>query len=206
MNEQKKMPKWLIGCLGISLGFLAIIILIIIIAPEPDESDNEVAEKTADLEIDENAKPAMLAIWQQLVRAVEPCDNSNTLAVESLAAASDGSGDIYDAYSKASQALETCQSTVVHLQKMEPPPEINSIQQTRLAEDLTNCQDAYLMRAIAIETMLEVIDGDMRPSKVEEYKMRTESAQSGSIACVAGVISIAMETGHKAEFLQQNMR
>lgn len=141
------------------------------------------------------AKPGFIGLWRDVLRLAKPCDQLNSAAIDAVAKAGAGSASLVDAYGIASDAQKTCQETWLAIGRLSPPDGLSKEQEKATKKALDACDTAYFSRKESLETMLEVIDGDQRPSKVQTYKERGELAQSGILVCIAGLTGVAGELG-----------
>jgi hypothetical protein len=205
--QANKLPVWLQIVVGIFGALLIILVLIAINAddPEPDNTEQESAQSDISeiAEVSDKVKAQrqadMKIFWTGLLRNVERCDSTNNAAIEALQNA-DSLG-IYAVYEKASDAMNDCSDSWMNFNDLKVPSSLSSDQSEMLAEYKDDCQTAYFSRKESLETMLEFIDGDDRPSVVQQFKEQAQMAQQGGIACIAGIMSVAMETGLKASDL-----
>jgi hypothetical protein len=143
------------------------------------------------------------AEWQSLLDAVEPCDEANTRAVEDMQAISEGRGSVYEAYASAEQGAAICHKAHYALRDLDVPVSAEGELRDNLTESLKTCADAYLLRKLSLEAAQSILDGDIRPSAVNEFKAQAEGAQAGTLACVAGYMSAAMNAGVDLKEMQK---
>lgn len=134
---------------------------------------------------------------RQLLAAGAECDAAYNRAVEGLS-----NNDLFAAYSAATEGRDICQRVSSTIGDIEAPETAGSEKQAQLAEAFDTCRDAYFMRSMALDTLSEALDGNMRPSKVEEFRQHAEGSQSGIFACVGGVMGPATELGATGDDLK----
>lgn len=135
------------------------------------------------------------AFYERVIDAARPCDDANAKAAETLQAVSSGRATVYDAYGVAKAAEERCSAVSAEMATIDVPDEIEGDAEDKADEAVGKCRNAYMMRAMSLQTMLEVIDGDASPSKVQEYKDRAEAGQGGVMLCVASLFEAASTAG-----------
>jgi hypothetical protein len=141
--------------------------------------------------------------WQSLLDAVEPCDEANTRAVEEMQAISEGRGSVYEAYASAEHGAAICRKAHYALRELDVPERAEGKLRDNLSKSLKTCADAYLLRQMSLEAAQSILDGDIRPSAVNEFKEQAEGAQAGTLACVAGYMSAAMDAGVEIKEMQE---
>lgn len=146
-----------------------------------------------DVDPQATAKKDILALWSSVKSASADCDQANSKVADALGALG-RSTTIYVAYENADRAHRICGQTWSELSNLEVPGTVQGDVATELEEALKNCRDAYLLRQMSLDKMKTVLNGDMRPSALQDYKQDAEAAQSGVLVCVAGM----MGTGFKA--------
>lgn len=159
------------------------------------ETDTPKAPAVDEKAVAEARSKAYHAFYERVIDAARPCDEANTKAAETLQAVSSGGATVYDAYGAAKAAEERCSGVSAEMSRIDVPEEIDGEAEDKAEEAVSKCRDAYLMRALSLQTMLEVIDGDAKPSKIQEYKERAEAGQGGVLLCVASLFDAASSAG-----------
>ncbi len=159
-------------------------------------STNAPQEKAVDEKaLAEARSKSFHAFYERVIDAARPCDEANSKAAETLQAVSSGGATVYDAYGVAKAAEERCSAVSAEMAAIDVPDEIEGEAEDKADEAVSKCRNAYMMRAMSLQTMLEVIDGDASPSKVQEYKERAEAGQGGVMLCVASLFEAASTAG-----------
>lgn len=180
------------GCLWVGGGLFALIVAIGIFAPEPepDGSPPEVAEATA---FSPDLKADVRQWYGQVLATGTPCDNAMAVLGEQLTAFGEGDGNVFDGYSAAKAAERICAAGWLAYSDI---PEVEGLpSETEAEETIETCKSAYFAKKEAASIAAEVMDGDMRPSKVDEMRQSVEAGNSDTMACVAGAMQVAVSVG-----------
>jgi hypothetical protein len=143
----------------------------------------------------EGAKAAFGTFYDRIMETAQACDTANKKAVEAVQRVSKGSGSIYDGYGAAKAGYDQCRGTVSELGQIDVPDELSGNAEDKADAASDKCRDAYTMRMMSLETMMEIFDGDMKPSTVEQYRERAEASQAGVLLCVASLFEAASAAG-----------
>lgn len=185
-------------------GFLGFIVIGESAPPvDPKAAQEKVAASTAAPKVAAADQKALAearstsfhAFYERVIDAARPCDEANNKAAETLQAVSGGGATVYDAYGVAKAAEERCSVVSAEMARIDVPEEIEGEAEDKAEEAVSKCRNAYLMRTMSLQTMLEVIDGDAKPSKIQEYKERAEAGQGGVMLCVASLFDAASSAG-----------
>jgi hypothetical protein len=159
------------------------------------ENGNFVKPKTdAAQEGSAQAKVDLLELWKRVKSASGPCDRANSQVAEALSGLGK-SHSVYDAYGLADKAHDACRQAWSDLDKLKVPASIGGEQAESLKKSLEFCANAYLLRQMSLDKMKTVLNGDMRPSALQDYKGDAEAAQAGVLACVAGMMGAGAKVG-----------
>jgi len=198
-DTKKPIPKWQKGCLGVVFGFLALIILIISFAPDPEdvaETEPSASQTKVDaITPDKNssAKADILVFWRSMAGNIQPCDQANTAAINALRNVSETG--VYGAYEIATTAVDRCSDTWLGFSKLKIPKSVSSEEHSQIEGAIDTCKTGYYSRKGSLETLQKALDGDMRPSVVQSFKSDSQFAQNAAISCIATVMSIAVANG-----------
>jgi hypothetical protein len=130
------------------------------------------------------------ALWNALVKTTAPCD----AAAKEVGTAT-ASGDVYSAYPVVKRGETVCQEAWLATRSLSAPASSTGEVEELFEKAIKTCSQASFARSSAFESMLKVIDGDSRPSAVNEAKEALTTAGMGPAACVAGMMAAA-EKGH----------
>lgn len=131
-------------------------------------------------------RQGVIALWDEISENERPCANS----LQETAAALER-GNAYDAYDVASNGRHICRDAYFSMGKIAPPKQMKSDHRDGFKDAIEKCADTQLARKIALESMLVVIDGDQRPSAVQEARDAAETAQAGVALCVLAFMEAA---------------
>ena len=142
-----------------------------------------------------DAKAEMKLLYGQVLDLAKPCDSANSEAADAVQAVGKGGASVYDAYGKAQAGEKVCQESWLELGKLEPPDSIEGEAREKLTDTLKTCELAYFARKNSLGTMAKFIDGDQRPSMMQQFKEDAERGQAGTMVCVAGLVTAASAVG-----------
>lgn len=187
--------KWTIGCVSV-VG-----ILLLAMCSTGGEDDS----KPADSAVESPApKPgsasvdvtnAVKKLNTDIMAAVKPCDEAGKSLAEIAGGLSNGRTSVYDGYNAASSVENACFNSWSLVSKLEVSSALKGAAKTQANDTLETCENAMVAKQMGGKAMKEVFDGDMRPSKMNEAKEKASTAQAGTIACVAGIFSTALQAG-----------
>lgn len=140
------------------------------------------------------AKSDIMSLWSKVKSASAGCDKANGNVADALGSLGK-STSIYAAYELADNAHAVCRESWSVLNDLEVPDSIEGDDAEQLEKTLENCASAYLLRQMSLDKMKTVLNGDMRPSALQDYKGDAQAAQGGVMACVAGMMSAGMKAG-----------
>jgi len=201
-KPMSKAAKGALGCFGL------FVVAIIGFAPDVPTEGNEAAPASA-AKAPAEAKASAPAKANPLIKAradwkvlydralaiARPCDRANSAAADKLTAVSKGKATVFDAYGLASTAEQACTAAWQEMGDLKAPDTLPGATRDKLGETLERCELSYYSRKESLEILMKFLDGEQRPSIVQEYKDETESAQTGVLLCVAGLIQAGGEVG-----------
>lgn len=153
--------------------------------PKVEKSPGDAAKARADLK----------ALWGRVLATAQTCDAANTKATEALGVIDAGDRDIYEVYGLAKQAHEVCKAAWLEIGNFDAPGSLAPSDREKVTQTLKRCELAYFSRQESLEVMMRVIDGDVKPSTVQEFTEGAKAAQAGTMLCVAGFIEAGATAG-----------
>ena len=160
-------------------------------------SENSPKTETAASESSAKPSPAkadMLALWHRVKTASASCDEANAHVADSLELLGK-STSIYTAYELTDSAYNICRESWWDLTQLEVTDSIEGDAADELKKALENCSNAYWLRKRSLDKLKTVLNGDMRPSALQDYKGDAQAAQGGVMACVAGMMGAGLKVG-----------
>ncbi|MDE8654728.1 hypothetical protein, partial [Novosphingobium album (ex Liu et al. 2023)] len=129
---------------------------------------------------------AVIAFKDSVMSAMAPCDEASNQLAE--AGKKLGSGtSVYDVYPVARAAETACSTSWSRLSDLDVPSALQGEAADAADTTIESCKDASVAKQISAKSMAEVLDGNMRPSAIEEVKSNAEEAQRSILACVANI-------------------
>lgn len=176
--------------------------------PEPDEAKTSAALDNTDMSDVEagggtgasNEEDAEQQIenfknlWRAMMKHAGSCDRANDRVIAALE-----SGSVYSSYNAADEAHDICRQSWSDLSSLNAPDGLPSDKKKAIDDVLENCADAYLFRQMSLDDLRDALDGGMRPSQVREFEKNAQAAQSGVLACVAGMMARGSDLGIQLE-------
>lgn len=151
-------------------------------------------------------KRDFLAVYRLVIATAQPCDDANKKAVDLLQGITSGRTSMVDAYVAAKDAEGACETAWLSMGKIETPGSLTGDVRADTAKALESCDTAYFSRKKSLEVMMEVVDGDTRPSRVAEYKDQTNSAQQQAMMCILGISAAGLKLGISVKELEHPSR
>lgn len=131
----------------------------------------------------EDAKSAYVEFYKIIIGSVSYCEISASEAAQNLQMLADGKTTSLEAYSRADKAKEDCDYAVTQTVRNKLPGGMPDKVRTLFAEDDSHCLAAASYRSDALAVMLELIDGDQTPSKLNEFQKAIKSSNDNSTLC-----------------------
>jgi hypothetical protein len=202
------LPTRKIGCLAL-VGSLVLFGIGGSILPTPKKEGADINQPTTPAKIvatkspslkdgtkpDKSAKADVMALWHKVKSASAACDKANMAALGAIEQISKGRGSVYTAYEIADRGHDVCRGSWSELDDLEVPDSVTGKPEDDLEKALGNCANAYLLRQMSLDKMRTVLNGDYRPSALQDFKGDASAAQQGVLVCVAGMMGAALETG-----------
>lgn len=203
-KERSLSKKLGIGC----LGFLGITFLLGVIGAaledpedrarrEAEASDKAAKEAAVSKEL---AKEEAVAWYSEVIEISKPCDQQFT-TLQSQFSEFDSVGDLYTIYQTATVTRDACDASWESYRNLDAPSSFNDEVKEKAKETKDRCGNAYFAKRQFAELAMEIADGDMKPSKVQEARQYAEAGGAGVLACVAGAMGTALSAGVPAEEL-----
>lgn len=170
-------------------------------APEIDTVKPKAAAVAA-LPDDEAVKASMIAFGRNLYTAMSPCDQTGKALAAAAQGMTNGTASVYEVYDAAKEANEGCAESSTNIGKVTVPDNLPDDVQKSAKATIRICETASLSKMRAASTMMEIADGDGRPSKVTEMREEAERGQTALLACVAELFVTGDMVGVKAQELK----
>lgn len=135
---------------------------------------------------------AAKGMWTQVTAQVGPCDEAGKHVAT---VAGRRNLNIYDLYPMVQQAQSICSDAGLNIGRIPVPAAIPSGDRAAFKEAIETCGNAYFAKGIAYDQMAKVLNGDMRPSAVNDAKQASEGAQAGTMLCAIGFMKAVGDTG-----------
>lgn len=164
-------------------------------AQREQERREERVEQEAEDQNREEARRQLVAtqineMWEEVLRVSRPCDQAAETASDAL-----GRSDLVASYQAAREARRICASAGLDVRGIDAPRDLERPQREAFEDALENCGDAYAGKSVMFDRMLDVIDGDMRPSRVAAVQEAGQISQAQVLQCVLRLNVLASEQG-----------
>lgn len=195
---------------GIGCGLLLLVALVIAMlgsgnettpAPTPSATSSGEDEAPEPGSAAADVKAATISFYSALFEGMGPCDRAAKHTAQVAAGFETGASSIYDGYSAATSQASACRESWGTLNDLAIPAELKGPAEEAAEKARDACSNAAIAKQMGAETMQEVFDGNMKPSKVEEMRQQAEAAQAGVLACAVSAMGVAMKAGVKIEDL-----
>ncbi|MFH8653202.1 hypothetical protein ACH37Y_10855 [Sphingomonas paucimobilis] len=197
-TEAKKGGRKLgrLGC-GVALGVMVLIGVIGALADGDAGAGNSSASSgtTAPAKADATAeaRQAFVANYKAVIAAAKPCD-AMMGGIEEAAK----SGSPLTLYQAAKAGQEACEGSWTKIRAIEPADLPDAAADKEKAA-LKTCSGAYFLRQRAMETAMEIADGDAKPSKLSTFQEDMRDGQAAVMMCVAQYIEASEPAGVKLD-------
>ncbi|MBS0296426.1 MAG: hypothetical protein JSR45_08950 [Proteobacteria bacterium] len=171
----------------IGFGWLALCIVASVLShgATPSLQANGGAEpKTAQADFDR--------VNANFVAAVQPCEHGWTTVQPALK-----SGNVQDGYNIATTAKTACMTAWTGVNSVKFGDATPQPHRDKLNNDLNECSHAYLTKATALSGIAEVLNGDGKPSKVQQVQYEIASANEKVTSCLTNYAADAKAAGMK---------
>lgn len=138
---------------------------------------------------------AARAFQADIISAMQGCDDAAKEMASTAGRISQGAASIYDGYSSASATKQACANSWSQIDAVDVPVQFTGQARAKADEAVQTCRQTAMAKQTGAELFVEIFDGDMRPSKLEEAKAASEHAQMSTLACVAGIFDSAGAAG-----------
>lgn len=141
------------------------------------------------------------AVWSDVKARMERCDAPTRRAAESLS-----TGDVYAAFAPTQAAAAACEDVWMEMSSIELPRSAKGEVRKSLKEAIDVCETAAYAKREALKSLLKVIDGDQRPSVMNEVTSEMERGKNGTMMCGIGFMGVAEEAGLVLPELEEVMK
>lgn len=194
---------------GVSLGLF---ILTAIIIPKPDQPAAAAIAKSAEAPVTNKAEAgpskasaaSAKVFYDGVMGALRPCDKAGNALAEAAQQLQTGKASIYDAYGAATKTVEACRASSLNIEDVDVSDDFADEIRRKAKEAISTCQLAAVAKQTGAATMQEILDGDARPSKMQELKERTDASQAGVLACAAQVMTVFVGAGGDLDSLPKS--
>ncbi|GAA0394700.1 hypothetical protein GCM10009093_21590 [Brevundimonas terrae] len=128
-------------------------------------------------------------IWTSVKNYMARCDGPLTAAGTALE-----SGDVYAAYGPTKSAAEACEAAWLDMGKIRIPKSAKGDAKTALKDALDTCNTAIYLKREALKQLQTVLDGDVRPSIMEDTKDKLERGGGLSTKCTFDFLAAATQS------------
>lgn len=195
--------KWGYGCVAL----IALLFLGMCAVGSSDDTKDSAKSSDATAPIAGSASPevviAVKSFNDEIMAAVSPCDDAGKAMAQVADRLANGGASVYDGFNAANAVENACRASWSKVSDIEIPQELKGAVREKAEETIDTCENAMIAKQMGGETMKEVFDGDMRPSKMSEAQENASAAQAGALACVAGIFSTASQAGVDLNELSQ---
>ena len=130
-------------------------------------------------------------LWTQTLAVVSPCDAASKIVANTFSRSSSP----YELYPVVSAAKQTCYSVSSSLGELKPPASASGPSKEAFEKAISDCSDAYGTRAYSLSLMMDVVNGENRPSDVQEAVDAMQVGNQAPLRCIAVFIDAVGKTG-----------
>ncbi len=163
------------------------------VAKSAEDVDQNAAAASATAEREKaELTTAVKGMWTQVTTQLSSCDQAGEYVSE---VAGRRNPNIYDLYEMVTQAETLCRTAASNVGGISVPNTVPREFRNTFRDSFRTCRDAYYMKSSAYRSMGRVLDGDARPSAVNEAREASRSAQAGTMLCAVGFLKGVTEAG-----------
>ena len=130
-------------------------------------------------------------LWAGILSAAKPCDDASSKVAKSFS----NSSNAYALYPVVKSAKDICLATSMALGDLKPPASASGEVLEGFEKALDECKTTYGTRSYALGQVLDVVNGEGRPSDVQEAVEAMEIGNQAPLRCVAQFASALGKTG-----------
>ncbi|MGO1303693.1 MAG: hypothetical protein ACTMKV_02790 [Sphingomonas parapaucimobilis] len=161
--------------------------------PAADKAEAD-AKKVAEETKKKSGSTGFLNNYHTVLRLAATCDP----AIGKVADAAK-SRQVVEMYSAAKDGQAACQTAWLEIGKLQPSDDLPKVARDKEAEAIKICANAYFVRQRAMQTVMEIADGEAKPSKVVSAQEDMKLGEAGVMLCVARYIEASEPAGLKPE-------
>ena len=158
--------------------------------PKPSPTAAAPSAPIASPQSSADGKERFVVLYRGVLSATKPCD----AAVGRLGKVA-SSGDQYATYQVAKDGRDACRDTSTTIAGLDTPDGLTADAEAAVEKAVGECRDAYALRQSAMETAMQIADGEGRPSLVSEMSDQLKAAQGGVLVCVAHLFQAGSAAG-----------
>lgn len=140
-------------------------------------------------------------VWSDVKTRMERCDGPTRRAAEAL-----GTGDVYAAFAPTKAAAAACEDVWLKMSTFELPRAAKGEVRKALKEAIDICETATYAKREALQGLMKVLDGDQRPSVMEQVTSEMERGKAATTMCGIAFMGVAEEAGLVLPELQEAMK
>jgi hypothetical protein len=152
-----------------------------------------------------SAKAEAIAWHKEVIETAKACDTWSE-QLQSRFSKLRGPGDLYKIYEVASDTKSQCSEAWRAYNRLRIPASMTGEAQEKAEKAKESCSNAYFAKRQFAEIAMEIADGDMKPSKVQEAKEYAKASSSGVILCVTQSMGAVLAAGVTLEELQPSKK
>lgn len=137
----------------------------------------------------------VLAFGKAVGAAMRPCDQRSTDLKDVVNKMQKGDASIYDAFGIAKSAEETCRTSWSEVDDIDVPDGLPAVAEDAAKKSIEACGFAMISKQKTASVITEILDGDTKPSRMQEMKENADAAGAATISCAASIISVSGAVG-----------
>jgi hypothetical protein len=140
--------------------------------------------------------------YNATMAALKPCEVAANGAIGDVVEVAKGRKSAYVVYPIVSNAETACSNAKAELASLPKPDDLPEKIEKSIEDGSLNCFMAANVRYESLGLMMKMLDGDFRPSMLNEMQKMAEQVQGATMMCGANLASAAMQAGIKADDLK----
>jgi len=166
----------------------------------------EAVQKKAKVERDAKTMKADAIAWHRdVIDMAKTCDTWSEQLQARFSKLS-SPGELYTVYQVAADTKSQCQKVWLAYNDLGIPSSMTGEARDKAKEAKKSCSNAYFAKRQFAEIAMEIADGNMKPSKVQEAKEYGEAGSAGVLLCVTQSMGAVLAAGVTLEELQASQK
>jgi hypothetical protein len=149
------------------------------------------------------AKSVLIAYHKAVLQPLGLCETATLVAFDNFERVTRGKITAVTAYEAVSRSRAACDEAQTKIATLKNPSGLPEASQKALDEGALSCFGATSNRTAALDLMLKILDGEGKPSLVNEMRDVGEETQRNTMRCAGALGMAAAQLGLKPDELKR---